>query len=452
MGRPSLATLPIEIIENISWRGGCIFGLRAACRELQDKTWHIFRERYLVKRQIWIQRDSLVRLYEISCNARVAPLVRKVVISLHGFHKSYLEELETGGPLKSENNAYRSQYEDQQLIMHSGLAVEMLAGALQQLPCCEEITIHWNGEWEDFKPEEDKIAEADVVWALSNSMRRLREVIGLPPAITQNENDCRSHLTAVWCILLGALIKSRNLPLRTLAITGPKNACLPADAFACLSVSQLRELRPSFCNIQNLVLAVDSVATATCSKWDADFSTFLSAFENLSSLTLEFPPGHLKPLSTVLDVLPTFAQLKHLSLVNAQFRAGDLLEFLKRHRHVLKEMDLYGVGLVRGDWRDFLAEVGGELSLDRLRVCSIHQDGYQLTFRRFCTQDYNTAKATLDTEEWFNGESDWGFIAEKRTFAQDLHKAISCIGLSCIPDVMQGEHFPFNVNSYAEYT
>ncbi|KAF2430344.1 hypothetical protein EJ08DRAFT_240440 [Tothia fuscella] len=447
--RASLASLPVEIIENISWRGDGVYGLRAACRELQDKSWHVVRERYFETRQIWLQRDSLQTLWDMSCNARVAPLVRRIIVSPHAFHKSYVDELDFEGSFEGEN-AYRRQYNDQQFLIQSGAAVEYLTNILLRLPACEEINTHWEGEWENFAPDRRDTTEETENWRLSNSMANLHNRIHYPPMLTHNGQHPPGYLVTLWLFVLGSLIKTLNLPLRKLAFTGAGSGdrtFLPSEAFSCITKAQARQLRPHVVNIQDLALDVDSVASDQRSLWNADFSTFLGAFENLSSLHLGFPPRSRKPLITVFDVLPIFPHLYSLSLSNAHVRPQDLLDLLIRHKHVLKSLALNGIRLVRGNWKHLLIAFGQELALDTLRVKWLHQYSSRVSFDNCWPLPERLSDSQVNKNRWSSQSEFWDFVANNKTFDQDLARAVNCLALRPdVPgDLRVGEYLNFEL-------
>jgi hypothetical protein len=168
---PQLLSLPVEVTENITWRvGDDLYHLRRSCRDLQQKTWHVFKERYFSLRQVWIERKSLSTLLEISQYKPLADAVRTVVVACH--HLSYSEVYvhQNYESVQDEEDdrakAVRDLFNDQEVLKNDGSAMLMLGQAFSQLHNLKMVEIgDGYNAFETVKPEvavEDEIDYEDA--------------------------------------------------------------------------------------------------------------------------------------------------------------------------------------------------------------------------------------------------------------------------------------------------
>ncbi|KAE9983534.1 hypothetical protein BLS_004116 [Venturia inaequalis] len=383
-----LLNLPAEILEKIaSDLEDELLDFRLCCRDVQQKTWRLFKERYFALRQVWMERHSLETLAAISKYEPLASAVRKIVVATHYFPVITLEEFEEAH-FRRDTDAFtrRELVTDQTTILAGGFVTLTLANAFPRFPNLKHLRF---GEAYKFvKPP----SYAPVDWYivrtnyLSNSMVKFYSKNKIYPSKGLDWNgpshvEIEDVITSIWLVVLTAISQGglhlesfkvkRCLGINVDCVSSCTTALNHAIRSSCgdtLQTLRLRILGPADIEDDDLI------------KWDSCFPIFLANFPNLVDLTLDCNPiggQDITIFARAIHDLPVFTKLRNLTLAFAHVNYAHLLEYLGKHK-TLEKLELCAVVLLAASpdqsaWTRFLTALPKILDLQRLEVSTPQQ-------------------------------------------------------------------------------
>lgn len=216
-----LPSLPVEVIENIARRTEhALIALHATCRELQNKTWNMFKERYFSTRQVWINRKSLEMLLDISNHKSLTSAVCTVVVSPHHFSPGALRSHDGKAVDEEGSTTRRNLLYNQQILIQGGIATDMLREAFSQLKGLRHVEIGFAARSvKSILPASD----ADVDWKMvrnykwSNGIARMKKTIGMSPITDEDDN-----MDSLWLVVWSSIGLSKT-PLESFGYTRRSN-------------------------------------------------------------------------------------------------------------------------------------------------------------------------------------------------------------------------------------
>lgn len=146
-----LTDLPEELICNITRRlGDDKFALRAACRNLEDKSFHEFATEHFSSKCVHFTTESLSVLRDISRHHRLSKYVKEVAVVTALFSE---QGFRCPGPISShwrpsvrQSEAYKFYIEDQKNLITTGNDRAILAECFQGLSALKVVSFVDNAE------------------------------------------------------------------------------------------------------------------------------------------------------------------------------------------------------------------------------------------------------------------------------------------------------------------
>lgn len=428
-----LARLPTELFENIASNlEDELLDFRLFCREVQQKTWRLFKERYFALRQVWMERHSLETLAAISKYEPLASAVRKIVVATHYFPLIADEDFEEA-QYRRDNDSFtrRDLVTDQATLLAGGFATLALSNAFPRFPNLRHLRM---GEaYKVVKPPSYAQVDWHVVrkYYLSNSMARFYSKNKIYPSrglTVPSRIDIEDVITPIWLVVL-TTISQAGLQLESFRVK--RGLGINIDCFSSCTTAFSRALRLSCGDkLQTLRLHVigpwneDDEAVI---RWSFCFPLFLANFPNLDDLTLvcnSFRGYDTATLVSAIHDLPVFTKLRSLTLALANVNCAHLLQYLGKCKAIQK-LALCSVVLFAADrrqsaWGQFLTALPKTLDLQRLEVLAPLQC-------RGLVREGADEKVDFDLVGWKKGASDRKFTFEQPDLSAKLERIVESI-------------------------
>ncbi|KAI2615483.1 hypothetical protein GGR54DRAFT_291945 [Hypoxylon sp. NC1633] len=354
------------------------FALRLTSKHTHSATLPAFTRQYFTTRYVMFSRLSLQNLVDIARHPDFGPAVRKLEFCTDHFHRfySYLKQHEGDRLLAIQENrfppavlvdnlldvcssgeeeegqspgeegrstdeggvssqdsyeapvnkvAYKSLWEEQELIIMPGLAQAYITQALIALPNVEAILIS-----SEHRP-----------WGLSAHRRQT----GLPPMATDALAQFQSAPFAARLL---------HIVLTAIATSGTALDMFAMKASLYRRAITPDHLRPSEAHLQcykSLPSSLTKLILKVCDggrgnlefRWADDLLAFIGVFRQLTQLDLDIEPNYLGPMVDRLKELAPKLQiprLQSLGLYRAYCNVSDLETLISRHRTTLESVTL----------------------------------------------------------------------------------------------------------------
>lgn len=419
-----LLQLPFELLATI-FAGLDVHGLRAlrlTSKDAKSVTLAAFTNRYFETRYVMLSRLSLENLVEVAQHPHFGPAIRTLEFCTDHFvefpdpefhtarHEGdILQAIREGrcqpavvvddvdeehsgsdenghslpddgqglseGSLSSlrshdspifDQNAYQSLREEQEHIIHSGLAQAYVTLALSALANTTAVVID-----SSHRP-----------WGAS----RLSQQTGLPPTNFIDEFEEVPFVTHILRIVLTAVVTS-GTSLASFAINiGLHRRAITPDALR-LSEAHLQYYKNLPLSLTQLTLTVSAEAErGTDTQWTNDLLTFIGLFRQLSQLDLVINPGEF---DTEINRLEQVAlrlhvpNLQHLALYRVYCNAKELGVLLLKHRTTIQSMTLARVRISGGvgHWKSLFTLIRAHLPHLVLSIAQCFSNDRALTYR-----------------------------------------------------------------------
>jgi hypothetical protein len=402
-----LSSLPEEVIELIA--AECtehIPALRATCRELNHKTWHVFSKTFFSTRNVWIDPRSLDALQQVTQHERLAKCVKELKIYLFEWDPR-LEPRALPPGHDSIDQARRDQRrlatkraKEQAALLRDGQVARQFGSSVSKLPNLQELCI------------ESILDEKEL---LPNSgLKQLDQ--------SQFKQTYLKHGgfgEEVWDAAVDAIAHGQTKLTRLDA-----QVLLSIGSIVGMTASKVQNLSAPLATLDRLILNLDVCYPGSRRKpWDKALTRFLISCPNLSQLDLCFGDEedvfinrmeHVREESfTSLATWPTYPKLKWLSLQLMAVKPEALHEFVQRHRstlgHVLLE-NIYLDGQVDG-WQPILKSFEGAPALklitlsvstneDMVNILDAHGEQVQITIKDVLANGPHKDKEDEKENDW----------------------------------------------------
>lgn len=384
-----LVALPTELLEYIVLElptTSDLCSLRAACHELEAKTFDVFGRLYFSSRRHMISLFSLQALIDISNHRGFAPFVQRVI-----FGTDQLTGHFPDSPLE-KNDEIDNHYQllgDQEYIKQTGLDLSMITTAFRNFKNCHALEVQASPSMRSHGNHDQSLRHSYGAMTIYHATGRL-----------PNTRGCRSHPgkppLRLFPILLSAARMS-GLQLRSFELSVSASLMpLKAKAFALPSWN-LQCFSPILSALEVFKFPFDPPITDSPS-YEIQMirvSQFLSFACNLHTLEIHFPSwGCCDFVFHNISKHVTLPKLSTLSLKGFTAAEDALLGFVKTFQSTLLKLHLWEGDLNCGAWSSALYCMGETFRLLSLSLRNITQYCYSVGFKP-CEYHSNTSKPLL---------------------------------------------------------
>jgi hypothetical protein len=354
--------LPGEILDQIASFGWqTIPALRLTCKAIQEKTFHAFLGKHISTRSVWINRRSLQSLEDVANSERFGPHVRRIVIINYGWDLDAADGMWGDANDLSEDEAkefhqFYTEHGDQTFLLQSGYVTMCLARVMMKFSKLEAVDMFHTEYHSAFEPL------GRLVW---------------PKVLGMCANSLDGFINGCWFTLCQAVISSGWQP-KELSIGLDQENRLTPECITSLVQPQIMLLAPAFAQLNILNLGFEVPRHAPQKRmWNTAFTRFLKICLNVSELMLMFTDTHgtgpyyeeEEAQSSDMASWPTFPSLRSFRMYGFHCESTQLLNFLGKHRQILRTLSLTEFTLTsEDDWRVFLEGIGENFDLDELTV------------------------------------------------------------------------------------
>lgn len=384
-----LVALPTELLEYIVLElptTSDLCSLRAACHELEAKTFNVFGRLYFSSRRHMISLFSLQALIDISNHRGFAPFVQRVIFGTDQLTEHFPESL----PEKSDeiDNHYQL-LGDQEYIKQTGLDLSMITIAFRNFKNCHALEVQASPSMRSHGNHDQSFRHSYGAMTIYHATGRL-----------PNTRECHSPSgkppLRLFLILLSAAqmsgLQLRSFELSVSASLMPLKAkafALPSWNIQCFSpiLSALEVFKfpfdPPIIDLPSREIQMIRV------------SQFLSFACNLHTLEIHFPHwGRCDLMFHNISKHVTLPKLSTLSLKGFTATEDALLRFVKTFKSTLLKLHLWDSDLYCGAWSSALYCIGETFRLLSLSLRNITQHCYQVGFKP-CEYHSNPSKPLL---------------------------------------------------------
>lgn len=314
------------------------------------------------------------------------PHVREVVLDSFRFnellvHKTghklntsiFTRDLTGIREVREDMNIYLGYLEEEYELERSGKAIELLTEASCS-PCLHDKPINISLPGGSIRSLEKIITRTSlrpIDYLTASDIFRRREKVQ-----EHGWDYVLNHVTLAFALMmmLEAVVKS-GCKISSLHLEVPdsawRNVNIEPSAIQVVSkaLTALKEIRLDL-NEGPLMIGLDSVFQATLPHAESLEKLYLRVADERLSWHEGSCVFFLDSTTCILDSI-TSNSLFHVQLEDTPIRATDLLKFLEKHKHTLRELALLKIALI-GEWGDILVWIEENLHFEKFCITLMH--------------------------------------------------------------------------------
>ncbi|KAF1844249.1 uncharacterized protein K460DRAFT_369117 [Cucurbitaria berberidis CBS 394.84] len=400
----SLLTIPLELLISISSfvPTSDLASLRLTCKQIEKSLYEWFSGEFFTKKQFMLTPTSLQALIDISKHVSFSKKLTHIIIATDVYDEIPLRFRDSHAAM-----CYIKGYEDQKVLLSTGIDREMLTEAFQNLVNLDTVGMR------DFNAP-SRVRDGDHASWSSWGATTVHKNTGISLRSSSDPN----YLSHVFSTIIHALGKANRTPSHFEVLLRQNG--LPGTAFFLPDFLQ-STAEPVLHNVKTLLLNVDltfrylhthSNGVSVDAHAGRAMRRFLGYTPNLTHLRLNFqkhlvanneafmewlgePPPALRsqPVSFFEPAPIALPFLRHLDFGQLNVRPDILVAIVTKFAPTLEDMNLWRMGLQSRApppfghkpnlWSDFFAKLSSipQLELKHFKAGMLQQDYMFVNFK-----------------------------------------------------------------------